>query len=53
MMDLLEFLAKFTAVTDPVANIAIIGVAYMALKNHITQVRHDVRITNIERELFG
>ena len=49
----LDLLGQLTAITDPVANIAIIGVAYMALKNHITQVRHDVRISNIERELFG
>lgn len=49
---MIEALQTLTAITDPVANVAIIGIALWQFKQHTTQVRHDERISNIERELF-
>lgn len=47
-----ELLTQLTAITDPAANIAIIGAAVMILKHHIELKMQNIRITNIEREVF-
>jgi len=47
-----ELLMQLTAITDPAANIAIIGGAIVLLKHHLKLERHDIRLTNIEREVF-
>lgn len=49
---MIEALASLTAITDPVANIAIIGVAVMVLKHHLKLATHEVRILHIERKVF-
>ena len=49
---MIEWLASLTAVTDPAANIAIIGGAFVILKHHLKIDRHDIRIVNLEREVF-
>jgi len=47
-----EILMQLTAITDPAANIAIICGAVALFKHHLKLERHDVRLTNIEREVF-
>lgn len=47
-----DFLTQLTAITDPAANIAIIGMAVLLFKHHMKLERHDVRVTNLEREVF-
>lgn len=49
---MIDLLASLTAITDPVANLAIIGGAIVLLKHHLKIDRHDIRLTNIEREIF-
>lgn len=50
---MIEALASLTAITDPVANLAIIGGAIMLLKHHLKIERHDIRLINLEREVFN
>lgn len=49
---MIDTLASLTAITDPVANVAIIGGAIMLLKHHLKIERHDLRINHLEREVF-
>ncbi|WP_417463194.1 hypothetical protein [Kordiimonas sp.] len=51
-MTIIEFLSSLTAITDPVANVAIIGCAVMLFKHHMKLERQDIRLTNLEREVF-
>jgi len=48
----LEALQTLTAITDPAANIAIIGGVIWLIKHHVEIKTHHIRITNIEREVF-
>ncbi len=50
---MIEALQTLTAITDPVANVSIICIAVVLLKHHIKLEKHDVRIVNLEREVFN
>lgn len=48
----LEAFKELTAITDPAANIAIIGIAYWLFKQQMKLATQDVRLTNLERKVF-
>jgi uncharacterized membrane protein YozB (DUF420 family) len=50
MIDLLQTL---TAITDPAANVAIIGGVIWIIRHHIKLAEHGVRLTNLEREVYS
>ncbi len=56
---MIEILTQFTAITDPAANIAIIGLAVVGLKIYIEQKlqraelnRHCKRLSDLEGKVF-
>lgn len=49
---MIEAMQILTAITDPAANVAIIGGAFTLIKHHVELKTQNIRIHNIERELF-
>jgi len=49
---MIEAMQMLTAITDPAANVAIIGGAVVLIKHHIEIKTQNIRIHNIEREVF-
>lgn len=49
---MIEALQTLTAITDPAANVAVIGGMVWIIRHQITLAKHDVRLTNLERKVF-
>jgi hypothetical protein len=49
---MIEALKTLTAITDPAANVAIIGGGIWMIRHHIKLATHEVRLNNLEREVF-